>query len=209
MDFFGQKLINARSVRGYTQRELAERADVSVIQLHRYETGKVTPRALAVKKLATALSVPIEWLTSNRGVDNVPNVDAQTAVTFQLPINLINSIEELAQENSRSVNEQAIFMLEYALGLLNQPKDEYSAISTTFADQSFKAGVQKAIEKIAENTLSQIAKDIKKQLNEQREKDIDDLHKLASKSFSDIAEEELELIKARIASEKENLKKRP
>lgn len=89
-----------------------------------------------------------------------------------------------------------------------------ASISETLKSIDFRAmeSFTKTLENIdlpALQSLSQIAEDLRRQLGQQREKDIDDLRKLASKSFSDIAEEELEQAKARIAAEKETPKKRP
>lgn len=59
----GERVKWARQRRAMTQRELAEAANVPVRTLRRVETEGTMPRSGALRKLAEALAVRVEWLT--------------------------------------------------------------------------------------------------------------------------------------------------
>lgn len=67
MDKFASRLLHARSEAGLTQRELADQAGVSTVQLSRYESGKSTPRPPVMAGLAKALQVSRQWLAHGEG----------------------------------------------------------------------------------------------------------------------------------------------
>ncbi|WP_236169822.1 helix-turn-helix transcriptional regulator [Pseudomonas atacamensis] len=54
---FPERLAWARAERGLTQKELAEAAGISLVQVARYETGRSTPRLGAALKLARVLGL--------------------------------------------------------------------------------------------------------------------------------------------------------
>ena len=54
---FDKRLVNLRKERGLTQQALAEKAEMHVVQIRRYETNASQPSIEAIKKLATALAV--------------------------------------------------------------------------------------------------------------------------------------------------------
>ncbi len=56
-----------REKRGLTQRELAERAEVSPSYLAEIETGKKPGSAAALRKLSRVLAIPMENLVSHPG----------------------------------------------------------------------------------------------------------------------------------------------
>lgn len=56
-----QRIKNARLLRGYTQEYLAEKMEMSVMQISRYETGKSEPSAEALVKIALALNVSTDY----------------------------------------------------------------------------------------------------------------------------------------------------
>ena len=70
---FDKRLVNLRKERGLTQLALAEKAEMHVVQIRRYETNASQPSIEAIKKLATALAVSTDALLfdeSERGPDD-------------------------------------------------------------------------------------------------------------------------------------------
>ena len=59
---FAQRLTTLRKAKGWTQIELAERAELHVVQVRRYETNVSEPSLEAIRKLAVALSVGADAL---------------------------------------------------------------------------------------------------------------------------------------------------
>ncbi|MBY0242956.1 MAG: helix-turn-helix domain-containing protein [Burkholderiaceae bacterium] len=66
-DTFGGRLAQARGLIGLSQSELAEQTGIAAAQISRYESGRNTPRPAIVAKLASALSVTMEWLNGDKG----------------------------------------------------------------------------------------------------------------------------------------------
>lgn len=65
----GDRIRLAREWLKYTQEDLAERLDVGVLQINRYENNKTTPNGDMVRKLAEALHVSADYLL---GLTNDP-----------------------------------------------------------------------------------------------------------------------------------------
>lgn len=63
---FPERLAALRKEKGLTQKALAERVGVSVLQICRYETGVSQPSLEALKKLALGLSVTSDMLIFDR-----------------------------------------------------------------------------------------------------------------------------------------------
>lgn len=59
---FGERLSALRKERGLTQQALAERVDLHVTLIRRYEGGKTQPGFEAIRKIAVALSVSADEL---------------------------------------------------------------------------------------------------------------------------------------------------
>jgi transcriptional regulator with XRE-family HTH domain len=59
---FGERLSALRKERGLTQQALAERVDLHVTLIRRYEAGKTQPGFDALRKIAVALSVSADEL---------------------------------------------------------------------------------------------------------------------------------------------------
>lgn len=53
----GSKIKLTRSIRGITQKELAERVGTHEVMIRKYEIGKATPKDEQLKKIASALGV--------------------------------------------------------------------------------------------------------------------------------------------------------
>lgn len=59
---FPQRLTTLRKAKGLTQQHLAERAGISVIQIHRYEAGGSQPSLEAIRRLSETLGVSADEL---------------------------------------------------------------------------------------------------------------------------------------------------
>ena len=59
---YGDSIKNARKKAGLTQKELAEKAGLAEITIRQYETNKREPRSESLKKIATALEIPLSAL---------------------------------------------------------------------------------------------------------------------------------------------------
>ena len=64
MNPFSKRLKRIREIRGYTQKELAEKSGINVVTIQFYEYGTRHPRDEQLKKLAEALLVHISFLRS-------------------------------------------------------------------------------------------------------------------------------------------------
>ena len=62
MDTVGKRIKRIRNIRGWTQRELAERAGIHIISLKNYELNNKSPRYEQLEKLANALEIDIAFL---------------------------------------------------------------------------------------------------------------------------------------------------
>jgi transcriptional regulator with XRE-family HTH domain len=69
---FAERLAAMRKAKGLTQQDLANAVEMSVIQMHRYESGSSQPTLDAIRKLALALSASTDELIfgkNSRGPD--------------------------------------------------------------------------------------------------------------------------------------------
>jgi transcriptional regulator with XRE-family HTH domain len=64
---FGDRLAQARLMRGWSQTDLGKAADMAPTQVSRYEAGRATPRGLTLGRLASSLGVRPEWLVTGLG----------------------------------------------------------------------------------------------------------------------------------------------
>lgn len=73
MGLFGSRLREARTIRGLTQEQLAEQADISRVMVGRYETTDQLPAVDTLVRIADALRVSTDYLLSRTDVpDQVP-----------------------------------------------------------------------------------------------------------------------------------------
>jgi len=64
---FGNKLIQARQAKGWTQMDLAEKSHISLRTIQRIESGQVNPRAYTVKQLSEIIGVDFFEILKNSG----------------------------------------------------------------------------------------------------------------------------------------------
>lgn len=82
---FAQRLVETRKSHGLTQQQLADRVDVHVTQLRRYEAGANAPNLEVLKRLAVALGITIDALAFDdheRGPDDDLRLQFETIARF-------------------------------------------------------------------------------------------------------------------------------
>ncbi len=62
VDTIGERIHNSRIQLGLNQRELCEKAGITVSALSRYESGQREPKATILARLATSLNVSTDYL---------------------------------------------------------------------------------------------------------------------------------------------------
>jgi transcriptional regulator with XRE-family HTH domain len=72
-----QKMISqlvkeARAARGYTQKELSERSNISIRSIQRIENGEIIPRSYTLKTLAEILGISFEDMQESNPVQKSP-----------------------------------------------------------------------------------------------------------------------------------------
>jgi len=81
MTTFGQRLKRLREARGWSQQELADRAEVPYITIYRCERGQhQEPRVSVAARLARALGVSLDVLANTYG-DVMQDEDAEPFTT--------------------------------------------------------------------------------------------------------------------------------
>jgi len=76
-DTLANRLVQARSLRGWSQMDLASSSGVAAAQISRYESGRSKPRTEIVARLAKALEVHFEWLLSGSEERAAPTSDTK------------------------------------------------------------------------------------------------------------------------------------
>lgn len=82
---FPERLAELRKKKGLTQRNLAEKAGVHLVQISRYETGKGQPTLEVLKNMAIALGVTIDSLAfgeDERGPDEDLRLEFEAVSRF-------------------------------------------------------------------------------------------------------------------------------
>lgn len=116
MSSFASRLLDARSAVGLTQKELADGAGISSVQLSRYETGKSQPRPPVLAQLARVLSVKPEWLANGNPADEGDPPKLGSAVLkIHLPIEMLARLEASALNEKRTLNEEVRWRLGLSL----------------------------------------------------------------------------------------------
>ena len=66
----GEKIKKFRKQKGYTQKQLAEKAGISRTALIRYENGDMSPSIQILQQIAAALNIPVSDIFPGTGADN-------------------------------------------------------------------------------------------------------------------------------------------
>jgi transcriptional regulator with XRE-family HTH domain len=65
----GNRILELRKAKGWSQTELADRVDISYAQIGRYETKGAQPPAEVIKKIAEALDTSVDYLIFGSSTD--------------------------------------------------------------------------------------------------------------------------------------------
>jgi transcriptional regulator with XRE-family HTH domain len=95
----GKRLAHTRSLRGLSQRELAQRVNVVQVVISDYEIGKLRITAEAALRLAAALEVPIQELLQT---DTPPEVVQQRKPSRKV-LERLERIESLSRRKQDAI----------------------------------------------------------------------------------------------------------
>lgn len=102
---YGDSIKNARKKAGLTQKELAEKAGLAEITIRQYETNKREPRSESLKKIATALEIPLSALLDENYKEELNEVlDSVTDTLSKLISTSESSMKAKLIENFDKVN---------------------------------------------------------------------------------------------------------
>ena len=117
----GERVKAHRLARGWSMRQLAERAGVSHNQINTVETGKISPLLDSVVRIAAALEVPLTELAYGEG-DGGPAVPVPI-----VPASPGKRLDEMMQSLGRADRELAIALAEAVVeALANQRAEQAS-----------------------------------------------------------------------------------
>lgn len=91
----GDKILNLRKDKGWSQQQLAKKVGTSGPIIGRYERGEMTPSVEVAKKLANAFLVTMDYLVDDTG--NVAEIKDKAILERLL------EIEKLEQEEKKTI----------------------------------------------------------------------------------------------------------
>lgn len=91
MSLRGDRLRDLRIKNGFTQEELAERLDLGLRQIHRYENGETDPSGDIVARIAKELRVTTDYLL---GTSDDPTLDIEEATLSPMERLLILALRQ-------------------------------------------------------------------------------------------------------------------
>ncbi len=91
----GDKILNLRKDRGWSQQKLAKKVGTSGPIIGRYERGEMTPSVEVAKKLADAFSVTMDYLVDDTG--NVAEIKDKSM------LDRLQQIEKLEKEEKNTI----------------------------------------------------------------------------------------------------------
>ncbi len=91
----GDKIVNLRKDRGWSQQKLAKKVGTSGPIIGRYERREMTPSVEVAKKLADAFSVTMDYLVDDTG--NVAEIKDKTI------LERLQQIEKLEKEEKNTI----------------------------------------------------------------------------------------------------------
>ncbi len=100
---FGNRLLNLRKERGWSQPELGKRIGTSGAIIGRYERGEITPSIEVAKKLADTFGVTLDFLVDDKDVPNILH-DQTMLARWQA----IDALEPLERERILSVVDSLV-----------------------------------------------------------------------------------------------------
>jgi transcriptional regulator with XRE-family HTH domain len=108
-DTFPKRLAQVRAEKGLSQGDLAAKTGIAPAQISRYETGKNAPRPEIIARLARALDVSMDWLSTG----DIPFGDeAGPELKLRLPRYLHTLIGTAADKSEKTIVEEIIGRLD-------------------------------------------------------------------------------------------------
>lgn len=108
MTKISQRILEALKLRGITQAELAQKAELSKSAVSAYVKGQYLPKGESIQKMARVLNVSEEWLS---GKDVPMNPKAPKITNEMLKFALFNSDEGVTDEMLEEVKAYAEFIM--------------------------------------------------------------------------------------------------
>lgn len=101
----GEKIRSERNKAGWTQTELARRADITPSALSQIESGDRYPSTQVLTKLSSALSVSIDYLVGERNKDDLQAILQNEKIKL-----LFNGFRDLSADDKESILQQIEFL---------------------------------------------------------------------------------------------------
>lgn len=101
---FAERLQSARVKANLSQQELSRISGVAQAQISRYESAVSKPRPSVMAKLALALNVSSEWLST--GLEPTANVEGTVTFQVRLPLDVFTDLSLQASYNSHSLENE-------------------------------------------------------------------------------------------------------
>lgn len=102
-NLLGERIINAREAKGYSQKQLADRLGVKKSTVAHWESERSAPRANRLNQLAGVLDVPLLWLLAGAEAPeaiDAPNLSETSGIEVRL-----QRADELVNELSAIIAE--------------------------------------------------------------------------------------------------------
>lgn len=138
--FFPNNLKAIRKSKGLTQKQLSDLSGVSRVAIARYETNQQTPQKAAIEKLARALGVSAEELTTEPMTAqnaNTPPIQQTADTTNKQPVTLSINYDKVYKDIEEKIWGEIT--------------------STLLKDKEFKADIMEVIAKHLAKTLDDTA----------------------------------------------------
>ncbi|MDE1557369.1 MULTISPECIES: helix-turn-helix domain-containing protein [Comamonas] len=112
----GDRITQARMARGWSQTDLGRACDMAPTQVSRYESGRAAPRRQTILKIAQALAVEYQWLTSGVGaMDQYGPGAGHPGMKLWIDGDLALRIQTYAAHAGLTIEEAFIKMLDFTL----------------------------------------------------------------------------------------------
>ncbi len=94
--FLGERISNARMVKGFSQKQLAALVGVNKSSIENWETDRIGPRANRLNQLAGILGVPVAWLLS--GEESSSEIDLPLQDETMMLRNKLDAAESMLKQ---------------------------------------------------------------------------------------------------------------
>lgn len=115
---FGEKLIQARQAKGWTQMDLAEKSNISLRTIQRIESGQVNPRAYTLKQLSEIIGLKFPEILENSG-DSDSRIQHSSFRLSKIILWYITDLFNLKTNTMKKVTILTIFFGAVCIGLFS------------------------------------------------------------------------------------------